>query len=82
MQYQKKPDVIDAVQWDGTQEGFINDIQPFGPVSSSYSSGPATVYVPIGKGVYMQKNDWLCRDYFGIFSVVKSEDFDNLYQAV
>lgn len=80
-QYQRKPEVFDARQWDGTQEGFAA-LQSFGPVGIAFSSDSFTVYVPIESGVYMQPNDWLFRDYFGIFSVVRADDFSNLFEAV
>lgn len=80
-QYQEKPKVIDATQWDGTADGFAI-LQEIGPVGMSYDSGTVTVYVPIVDGVYMQPHDWLCKDYFGIYSVVRAADFNNLYQIV
>ena len=80
-QYQKKPDVIDAMQWDGTPDGFTA-LQAFGPVSMELLA--SSVYVPsiTGPDAYLQAHDWLVKDYFGRFSIVRAADFDNLYQAV
>lgn len=83
MKYRKKPVVIDAVQWDGTNRDAIHDFCPVATSGSDGSGNPRSLYIKTKEGVMEALiGDWIIKGVVGEFYPCKPEVFAATYEAV
>ena len=81
MKFRKKPVVIDAMQWDGTNIKAIHDFM--GTTDVSYNTFSGTAYIPTLEGLMSaSKKDWIIRGVKGEFYPCKPDIFAATYEPV
>ncbi len=80
MKFRKKPIVIEAVQWTGSQES-IAALQAFAGHWISFGSAYPVVTTLEG-GVRINKDDWIIRGIKGEFYPCRADIFEATYEEV
>ncbi len=84
MKYRKKPVVIDAVQWLGTQESFA-EIENMGDISwyGSRAKGKQCFYIDTLEGrMRVNKGDYVIKGVEGEFYPCRSDIFEATYTPI
>lgn len=83
MKFQKKPVVIEAVQWFGWNTVEISDFMENSPVFESDVDGNSWVVIRTLEGdMKASKGDWIIKGVRGEFYPCKPDIFDLTYEAV
>jgi hypothetical protein len=83
MKYRKKPVVIDAVQFDGTYECYINDIVPFCGYDNLGRYIIDKFLIKTLEGTHLAiKGDWIIKGVNGEFYACKPDIFEKTYEKV
>lgn len=78
-QYVKKPVVIEAVKWDGTN---LNEVLRFSP-SAYWNYGAQKICIPTLEGhMYAAKGDYIIRGVKGEFYPCRPDIFESTYGEV
>lgn len=96
--FRKKPVVIDAVKWDGTEPTFLNVVLPFladgrkdfkhlpnpdGYVDNGIGVSQAQVHIPTLEGTMLASpGDWIIKGVNGEFYPCKPDIFEKTYEPV
>jgi hypothetical protein len=82
MKYRKRPVVIEAVQYDGTDEGYAA-VCAFAPGIHFDPAGNKTFWVPTWEGLLRASpGDWIIRGVKGELYPCKPDVFEATYEAV
>jgi hypothetical protein len=86
MKYQKKPVVVDAIQWTGRNLkeilGFMEPARPQ-PIAHNQISLNGLIAIRTGDiTAHAHTGEWIVKDAAGNFDVVSSEYFRKTYEAV
>lgn len=82
--YKKKPIIIDAVQWDGTEESFrqvldMNRTESF----CHYIREEGMIAIETLEGImYAMPNDWIIKGINGEFYPCKPDIFEETYEEL
>lgn len=85
MRYKKKPVVIDAIQWDGSEDGAINiaSQEDFEGMLDFKSGGFDGFYIKTLEGLMqVSKDDYVIRGVKGEFYPCKPDIFELTYDKI
>lgn len=98
MRYRKKPVVVEAILWDGTEETFVNSILPFladghedfshlpnnsGHIKPGICISLDGIIIPTLEGdVKCRTGDWIIKGIKGEFYPCKPDIFEATYEEV
>lgn len=85
MRYKKKPVVIDAIQWDGSEDGAINiaSQEEFEGMLDFKSGGFDGFYIKTLEGLMqVSKDDYVIRGVKGEFYPCKPDIFELTYDKI
>ena len=81
--YRKKPVIIDAIQWDGTQKGIENIVDEFPDMCVFPPITPGLFFIRTLEGNHMAtKGDWIIKGVAGEYYPCKPDIFEQTYEAV
>ena len=81
MRFRKKPVVIEAVRWDGSNTAEVADFMETSPAFSSDDKGSAWVDIHTPEGTMRaDKGDWIIRGVKGEFYPCKPDIFAATYE--
>lgn len=79
--FRKRPVVIEAIVFDGTQASATAILQWMGSSNASYRPGIAAIFIPTLEGVMEAKaGDWVIKGVAGEFYPCKAAIFDATYE--
>lgn len=79
MKFRKKPVVIEAIQWDGTNEYVLSNFM--GELDVKYPEYQITIHTLEGDMV-ADKDDWIIKGIKGEFYPCKPNIFEQTYEPV
>jgi len=98
MKYKKKPIVIEAVRWDGTEKSFLEEVLPFladghedyehlpnntGAIKNGIGVTCEGIDIPTLEGdMLASKGDWIIKGVKGEFYPCKPDIFELTYEKV
>lgn len=83
MKFRKKPVIVDAVQWDGTQEGIRKIADVFPDMKVWPPTTPEHFYIRTIEGNHLAtRADWIIKGVKGEFYLCKPDIFEQTYELV
>lgn len=83
MKFRKKPVVIEAVQWDGTNESWQHIMNMGLTKWKPGEIGTQTFYIETLEGDHLaRKGDWIIKGVKGEFYPCKPDIFEQTYESV
>ena len=82
MKYRKKPEIVNAIQWDGYNEDKIKEFLGYGHLCTPKPGSNTIIIQTLDGEIFCNKNYYILKDNLNLWSVCKPDIFEQTYEKI